>query len=155
MLKSKLVALFLLACATAFAAPEFGVTVGTSSTKIAPERGTMYAVNWTNGIAVAQGQILSVGNAFYMAETGMVTSATAPAADANYRALGSNLNRASLVLCNTSANVVWLNIGGPAALNKGIRLPAYWSIVLDEIQAPVFAISTASSLVTGVDVVKQ
>ena len=150
----KLTLLLSLVCTMAMAAPEFGMVVGTDSVKVAPERGTMNATAWTNGIATAQGQLFKYSGLYFMAETAEASSTALPMTNSLMRALSGNKQRSSLVLCNASTNTVWLNIGGAARTDAGARLSPGWSIVLDDIQAPVFAISTADSLLTGVDVPK-
>lgn len=150
-----LIALVLSVLSLTVGAAEFGVTVNTSSVKVAPERGVFDATLWTNGMAVAQGQLVRYHKAFYMAETAIVSSTNTPyPGGSEFRALENDSLRESLVLCNASDNTIWLNIGGPARLNAGVRLSPGWSIVLDDIQASVFAISSTASLLTGVDVVK-
>lgn len=152
----KLIALLLAGIAlSAHALPDFAADVGDASVKVAPERGVMSAVKWTNNIAVAQGQLVQVGRSMYMAQTGLVASAVSPQLDANFRALQNNNQRSVLVICNTGTETVWLNVGSPARLNMGMKLPAEWAISFSDIQAAVFAIAEGDgSTVSGVDVSK-
>lgn len=134
-------ALLVLAAGVALATG-FGMAVGTgTSVKVAPERGTVYLTPWTNGIAVAQGQLFSYQQGAYMATTAMASSTTAPSADSSFRALRSNKPRDVLVLCNTGSSDLWLGIGAPAAVNKGIKLLAETTIVISDINAAVFAVA--------------
>ena len=100
----------------------FGMAVGTgTSVKVAPERGTVYLTPWTNGIAVAQGQLFSYQQGAYMATTGMASSVTAPSADTNFRVLRSNKPREVLLPCSTSggaAMAVPVPAAGPLAVDN-------------------------------------
>ena len=134
-------ALLVLAAGVA-SATGFGMAVGTgTSVKVAPERGTVYLTPWTNGTAVAQGQLFSYQQGAYLATTGMTSSVTAPSADINFRVLRSNKPRNVLVLCNTGSSALWLGIGAPAAVNTGIKLLAETTIAISDINAAVFAVA--------------
>lgn len=151
MIKKILTVLSAVVCTMAFAVPEYGITVGSTSTKIAPERDVKVAAPWVASMPVAQGQLVKQDGLLFMAETAKGSSTVAPGLDATFRRLASNPPRSSVVVCNASTNVVWINIGNAAVLNKGIRVAAGWTVELIGVQAAVYAISSADSLVTGVD----
>ena len=141
-----------MACSMVFAGADFGVTVGPVSTKVAPERGVQSAVTWTNGIATVQGQLFLYNRQFYMTETAEASSVALPVTNTLMRALGSDRIRDALVICNASTNVVWLNVGSPAVVDKGILLSPGAAVTVSDIQTSVHAVATVESLVTGVDV---
>lgn len=155
-MRKLLIAFLLFAGVRASALPDFAIPVGTTSVKVAPERGTQNATAWTNGIAVTQGQLVKYQQHFFMAETNVTSSTTAPAADpTHFRALQGNRVRESLTICNTGANTIWVNIGAPARDGYGIRMPTGYVITIEDMQAAVHAVAeSVGGEITGVDIAK-
>ena len=129
---------------------DFAANVAQASIKIAPERGVASALAWVTGTTAVQGQIVKYDNQYFMAE---VATASVPGADANYRKLGRDRLRAVLVVCNVGTSTLWVNVGGPATVGKGMRLPPEWVIAFSDIQAAVHAIAedATGGKVSGVD----
>lgn len=138
------------------AAGGFGMVVPAgTSVKVAPERGTVYATPWVSGMAVVQGQLVQREQAVYMAEVASPSSTTVPEADANFRKLLGNKPRDVLVLCNTGTSALWLGIGEPAEVGKGIKLLEETTIAVSGINAAVYATAAGSGgYVAGTDITK-
>lgn len=156
------VKLFFLACITcaltvSVYATGFGMDVPAgTSVKVAPERGTVRATPWVEGMAVTQGQLVQRGRAVYMAVTNLVVSNTVSVADSgSFRPLLNNRPRDFLVLCNTGTTVLWLGVGVPAEAGKGIQLLEESAMILSDNNAAIYAVAGgAGGKVSGSDVTR-
>ena len=153
-MKNRFLAASIMALAVGISgAQDFIMPLAQTSVKIAPDRDTRSATAWVSGMDATQGLVVVKDRMFFMAETNIFATTTPPFADTRFRRLGGNLPRESLVVCNIGTNTVWLNIGAPATVGRGIRLPTGWALSLDNIQSAVYALGDAGvGGLSGVDV---
>ena len=153
-----LATLFLpLACRIALAEAPISMTVTTNSVKILPMRGMTHATLWTNGIAVAQGNLVENGRRIYMAETNVVAAAVEPT---HYSGVANGLRyipmsfRSLATIQNLSGDPLFLSFDAPAEVNKGLSLSEGGYVTITDVQAAIYGISTGSVSVVATELPK-
>ena len=152
-MKRAIIAVCLVVCVSyLFAGPPLNYSVGTNSAVIVAERNIQNAAAWATNTAYLQGQVVKVGNhSFYWAVTNGTshTSGTGPShgwgdgtdGTLTWRAMMTR-PRKSVVVVNDSTNTVYISIGFPAEVNKGIRLNGSGgSVSLGDYQGRIYAIA--------------
>lgn len=152
-MKTKIMALLALTATMALAAPPISMTIGTSSMVLVPRVPIGDAIQWTNGIAWPQGQVMKNADVFYMAQTSIVTSAAAPVHSqgvvGGVRQV-SPRSRKLLVVQNMSTNLVYLSVDSTAVVGAGLLLPANTSFTFPECLNSVSAIANVNGSAVGV-----
>lgn len=136
-----------------------GMTISTTSVKIMPRRGTRGATAWTNGIALAQGQMVKNDSLFYMAEATIASATNEPLhsyGSTNDLRYVPSVQRKYCLIQNNSTNDMWINVNSPAELNKGTKLEPGVIMTFEDLQDSIHALAeVASSLIVGMDVSKK
>ena len=124
------------------------MTITTNSVKVLPAKPILGATAWTNGIAVAQGQIIEHNNRYFMAEAAIASATNEPVhvsgISNNLRAVARDRRKAAILHNGDDATDVWINVGGAAAVGSGFRLPAKATATFESYQHDFYAYSAGS-----------
>ena len=131
------------------------VTVGTNSVPIVPPRGfsAPAGVAWTNGIALARGQLTQNSRRMYMADAVIASSTNEPVhlyGTSNDLRYVPTSRRELLIVQNLGdTTTVFLSIGSPAEASKGVALAPGARLELPGIQNVVYGITASGTTSVG------
>jgi hypothetical protein len=148
-MKKILVAIAVLFVAGYVMAEGGNMALSTSSQKFLPARGIGAATQWTNGIALAQGQIVENNGYFYMAEILIASSVNEPVHMSgvanNLRFFNHNARKAVMFQNTDTAISVWFNLDKAAVSGEGIKLEPLQTITFMGFQSAFFAIAESGT----------
>lgn len=151
----RIIALFTLIAVVASATP-VSMTVTTTSVKVLPGKPVLSGVTWTNGITVAQGQVLRYQGQSYMAETaGVKSTEPVPGTTTDGLRWTTSRDRAIATIQNLGTTEVFLSFRGPAESGKGLKLVADAVMSLEDVQTAVHAITASGSTTLGITEVSK
>jgi len=151
-----LITLLCLGLGASLHAAPVAMTVTNTTSVVLPARPVLSGVTWTNGITVAQGQVVKHTGLYYFAETaGVSTNTPSPSATVGLLRPVSKGKRIVATIQNLGSTDTYLSFGAPAVSGKGLKLAADATVTLEDIQTSVSAVTASGSSTLGISEVAQ